>query len=118
MKILIDEDLPYAATRLLVEMGHDVQHVRDVGLSGEPDRVVFAKAQELDATLLTADLGFGNPHQYSPGTHSGMVIFRFPDFFRRDDILDLIRRFINDTDVDSLKGALVVVTPHSYRVRR
>jgi predicted nuclease of predicted toxin-antitoxin system len=118
MKILVGEDLPPAVAGFLAAMEYDAQHVRDLGLAGETDQVVYARAQDLGAMLLTADLGFGNVHLYPPGTHNGVIILRFPDFFRRNDILDLVRRFIQDTDLESFAGALVVVTPSSYRVRR
>ena len=118
MKILVDEDLPRAAAELLRRLGHEAEHVRDLGLRGEPDHVIFAAAQERQAILLSADVGFANLRRYPLGTHCGVVVLRFPDYFRREDILALLDRFIESVDPTSLCGALAIVTPRAYRIRR
>lgn len=116
MKILVDEDLPPALVLLLNSKGHSAEHVCGAGLRGRSDTEVFQAAQESGAMLFTADVAFGNPHQFrSP---SGVVVFRFPDWFRRSDILSLAERFLETADLQELAGATVVVTPGDYRVRR
>lgn len=116
MRLLVDEDLPPALADLLNEHGHLAEHVRDVGLQGRTDREVFDAAQERGAMLITADVAFGNPHQYS--AHHGVVVLRFPDQFRRSDILALVTRFLENADLRALSGATVVVSRGGYRVRR
>ena len=118
MKILVDEDLPTAIADLLREQGHKAEHVREVGLRGKADQAIFAAAQDRRAILLTADLDFANINRFPPGSHHGIVVLRFPDYFRREQILTLIRSFTTSADLDSLGGALVIVEPGAYRVRR
>jgi predicted nuclease of predicted toxin-antitoxin system len=117
MKFLVDEDLPHAVVGLLIEFGHEAIHVRDAGLRGQPDRQIFA-AQDRSAILLTSDVGFGNTLLFPPGTHRGIVVVRFPDHFRRDSILRLIRSFLAIADLSSVVGNLVIVEPGTYRIRR
>lgn len=116
MRILVDEDLPIALVRLLDSLGHDAEHVVEIGLRGSKDQEVYDAAQQRGAMLFTADLGFGNRLNYSSA--NGIVLLRFPDYFRRAEILSLVRRFLQDADLTLLVGALVVVSPGGYRVRR
>jgi len=118
MRILVDEDLPRAVASLLRERGHDAVHVLEVGLGGSLDEAIFAQARDRKALLISADLDFGNIQRYPLGSHNGVIVLRFPDHFRRGDILSLVSRLLDSTDLDSLAGALVVVGPGSYRIRR
>jgi len=118
MRFLVDEDLPAAIVGLLTERGHEAEHVRVAALGGKKDREVFDAAQSRGAALLTADVAFGNVRTYPPADHKGVVLLRFPDHFRRQQILDLVRAFLDATELSTLPGALVVVSPGSYRVRR
>jgi predicted nuclease of predicted toxin-antitoxin system len=118
MRFLVDEDLPTAVVGLLIERGHEAQNVRSIGLAGKNDREVFNAAQSRAAVLLTADVAFGNVRTYPPAHHGGVVLLRFPDHFRRQQILDLVQAFLDATEPSNITGALVVVSPGSYRVRR
>lgn len=117
MRFLIDEDLPAAVADLLRDLGHEAEHVRYLGLCGKPDRRVLAAAQEREAILMSADMGFASIQHYPLGKHSGIVVVRLPDFYRRKEILALIRAFISTVDAD-LYRALTIVTPGSVRIRR
>lgn len=66
--------------------------------------------------LVTADVAFGNPYLYRD--HHGVIVLRFPEYLRRQEILALASRFLEEADLDSLKGARVIVTAGGYRVRR
>jgi predicted nuclease of predicted toxin-antitoxin system len=118
MKFLVDEDLPVAVVEMLRTVGHEATHIRAIGLGGKPDRVIFAAAQDRQAVLMSADLGFGNIRAYPLGTHHGIAVLRFPDYFRRSDIVNLAHRFIQSSDLTTLQGALAIITPTSVRIRR
>ena len=54
LALLIDEDtLAKVLVKMLKEAGHDVLTVNEVGLSGEPDQVVFNYARKHQRILLT-----------------------------------------------------------------
>ncbi|MCX6374512.1 MAG: DUF5615 family PIN-like protein [Armatimonadetes bacterium] len=118
MKILVDEDLPRAVADLLIEQGHEAVHVIEAGLRGKPDDAILQACLESGAALVTADLDFADIRRYALGSHNGIMVLRFPDYFRRQQILDLVSRFLASADLDSLAGALVIVEPGAYRVRR
>lgn len=118
MRILVDEDLPRALAILLRDLGHRADHVSDLGLNGRPDSEIFSAAQTNGAALLTADVAFGDPRRYPRGSHGGIIILRFPDHFRREEILAMFRRFADRVDLNSLPGTLTVVEPGICRIRR
>lgn len=68
--------------------------------------------------IVSRDLGFADISQYPLGTHRGIIVFRLPPFFVRTQILKVVERFFSHIDLDSLAGALTIVEPGRYRIRR
>jgi len=65
MRFLLDNNLSPRLGTLLAEAGHDVVHVRDVGLAQAPDDAVLARAEGEDRILnslidVEADLDVGS----------------------------------------------------------
>jgi predicted nuclease of predicted toxin-antitoxin system len=63
---LTDEDVPRSTARVLREAGYDAVDVRDVGLRGKHDQIVFEYAQKEGRILITCDLGFANTLTFPP----------------------------------------------------
>ena len=55
MRFLLDENLSPKLVELLGRDGHDVVHVRDIGLASASDEVVIAAASADDRILISAD---------------------------------------------------------------
>lgn len=74
MKFLLDENFPTAAIAFLEGAGHCVFDFRGTGDEGIDDSVVFQKAQNLAAVLLTTDRDFFHtiPHLFD--NHFGVVV--------------------------------------------
>ena len=53
MKFLIDEMVSPTVARHLTDLGHDAQHVRDLGLAGRPDGEVLDRATAEDRVVVT-----------------------------------------------------------------
>lgn len=53
MKLLLDEMYSERVAELLAERGHDVAHVRAIGLGGAPDADVLDRASDDGRTLIT-----------------------------------------------------------------
>ena len=58
MKFVIDEQLPTSLARWLIEQGHEVHHIHDLGLRSASDRAVHRAARDLGAVIVTKDSDF------------------------------------------------------------
>ena len=74
MNFLLDENFPKAAASVLLDAGHCVFDVRGTIEEGMDDPSLFAKAQHLNAVLLTTDRDFFHtiPHLFD--SHAGVVV--------------------------------------------
>ena len=113
----VDEDMSNSIARVLREAGHDAIHIREAGLQGSPDLVVFQFAQTRNATIITEDVGFGDIRAYPLGSHAGIILLRMPEevpyYFRVDRIMDVL-----PDELDAgLIGCLLVVEPTTVRRR-
>jgi predicted nuclease of predicted toxin-antitoxin system len=115
---LIDEDMPRSLAALLRQAGHTVEDVRDVGLRGQSDAVVFAHAQATRATLITADKGLANMGLFPPGTHAGIIVSRIPDTLPTSVVNQEIVNALTHLAGETLTGLLVIIEPGRIRVRR
>ncbi len=59
MRVLVDQCLSPDFAAALAAAGHDVLHVRDLGMARAPDADVLELAQTQGRTLLSADTDFG-----------------------------------------------------------
>jgi predicted nuclease of predicted toxin-antitoxin system len=118
LKFVIDEDLPRSTATILKSKGYEVLDVRDCGLRGKSDDELFKFAQDEKAVILTGDLGFGNLLQFPIGSHSGIVIARFPNEVSTFELNNqIIKAFENLTEID-FKGNLIILEPGKIRIRR
>lgn len=60
MRFLVDAQLPPALARVLVEHGHEAEHVTDIGPGNASDRDLWNYALENDAVLVTKDEDYRN----------------------------------------------------------
>ena len=58
MRFLVDAQLPPALARCLAELGHTAEHVFDIGMQQASDRVIWKKALETGAVIVTKDEDF------------------------------------------------------------
>ena len=58
MKFLIDAQLPPALAGWLPDLGHEAEHVFDIGMVGAPDAEIAAHAEKSGAVLITKDEDF------------------------------------------------------------
>jgi predicted nuclease of predicted toxin-antitoxin system len=118
LDFLLDENVPFSAVATLHEQGYSAHHVRDFGLLGAPDETIFARAQEEGWIIVTRDLGFGNLLDYPLGTHAGIIVLRLPSTFTAGQIRNTLSTFISGVEPKMLRGALAIVEPNRYRIRR
>ena len=82
-KFLVDESLGAEVTRLLRKSGWNATDVFELGINGQPDENVFAKAKSQDRILLTHDRDFLNNHRFPPRLNPGIVVLPGGDGDRR-----------------------------------
>jgi predicted nuclease of predicted toxin-antitoxin system len=58
VKFLVDANLPPAFVRWLVSVGHEAHHVTDFGLERAGDRMIWQRARDIGACIVTKDEDF------------------------------------------------------------
>jgi predicted nuclease of predicted toxin-antitoxin system len=117
-EFVVDEDMPRSTAATLVEEGYSVKDIRDHGHRGSSDEEIFRFAQAEEAVLLTGDLGFGNILKFPLGRHFGIVVVRFPNEMRPQEINKGIVEALRDLQDIDLKGNLIILDPKKTRIRR
>jgi predicted nuclease of predicted toxin-antitoxin system len=117
IRFLIDEDLPRSTAKVLREAGFESLDVRDIGLRGAQDDVIYRRAQEENCIIITGDLGFANSLRYPLGSHPGILIARFPNEMSPDKINRILIDAIKGVQKD-LPGNLIIIEPDKIRIRR
>jgi arginase family enzyme len=82
-RLLLDENVTWELAAALRQRGHDVLHVRDLGLLGADDEVVFAAAIRVGRVVVTYDIDFMSiAHRMAErgDHHFGLVLTRRPSF--------------------------------------
>lgn len=113
MRIKLDENLLTSLVPMLSGLGHDVHHVVDEGLRGQPDPVVAAAAKRASRVLFT----FADVRKYPPGAHPGIVLLRsaIPG---APAISQLVLGLLASITESELLSAVTIVEQGRLRVRR
>ena len=115
---LIDEDLPRSLGPLIRQAGHVAEDVRDIGLRGRPDGEVFEGARARGLALLTGDVGFSNILDFPLGTHSGIVVVRFPNELPASKVNQGVLEALSSVPDEDVRGNLLIIEPGRIRLRR
>lgn len=115
MKIKLDENLPDALVELLENLGHEVHTVLSEGLKGRNDRVIWDLAQAESRFLITQDLDFSNIHQFTPGTHAGILLIRLHQPSRQS-LIATVENIFQTENVEQWSGCFVIATERKTRV--
>ena len=104
-------------TFALRDCGHDVDHLRELGLQRLPDEDIVARAARESRVVLTCDLDFGDLLATGALTIPSVIIFRLHDetpatVTRR--LLEVLSERAADLDA----GAIITVEDARYRIRR
>lgn len=89
MRFKVDENIGEPGMDLLRAAGHDAASVRDEGLGGERDEVVFDASRAERRALITLDHDFGNVLRFPPETAYGIVVL---ELLPRPSLASLHRR--------------------------
>jgi predicted nuclease of predicted toxin-antitoxin system len=105
--------------RRLADAGHSVTELRDHLPADSADPLVIAKAEELDAVLVSLNGDFADITAYPPARHLGIIalqIHNHPETV--GPIVELLLRYLAaHSDRRDLDGKLLIVEPHRIRIR-
>ena len=119
MRFLIDEDLPRSMESLFRNYGHEAFSIVQVGLRGASDSTVAAYSQTHRLCLVTCDMGFADIRNYPPSEYFGIVVLRLPANATTPVILNLLEKFLKQTEIISeVKEKLAVVELEKIRLRK
>ena len=117
MKIKLDENISRHLKPVVIQKGHECATAGEEGLLGKTDVEIGVAAKTEGRILFTLDLEFANLRKFPPGSHPGVVLFR-PQSTGPLAVNRFITQFLEDTDLSSLSGCLVIVDPMRIRIRR
>ena len=117
MRVKLDENLGRRIKHVFSEAGHDAQMVREEGLSGSPDEVIFARSQDEGRILVTLDHDFGNLLRFPYEESAGIVILEHPEPADHSMLMNLCRKVADTLHERPVSGHLWVAQPWRIRER-
>ena len=119
LRLFADQCVPGSIIQALREEGHEILRLKDSIPVDSPDRVVLAKAQELDAIRLSLNGDFADIVSYPPSEYKGIIALQIRN--RPEAIPQLVSRFINfvssHPDRQYFVGKLLLIEAHRIRIR-
>jgi predicted nuclease of predicted toxin-antitoxin system len=116
VKIKVDENIGRSGIDLLRHAGQDVMTVREQGLAGAADEVVFQACVAEARTLITLDRDFGQVPRFPPKQGAGIVVLELGGPASLRHLHDRLRDFLALAAVRSVSGELWIVEPGRVRV--
>lgn len=117
MRLLIDNALSPALAEQLRSAGHDAVHVRDYDLQAAADEEIFARAQQEQRVVVSADTDFGTLLATRQETSPSVILFRHGTERRPQRQGEILLANLEAVEADLASGALVIIEPARIRVR-
>ena len=117
MNFVADAGISPRTVEFLREQGHDVVHVRDIGMQRAKDSEILELARSQDRIVLTFDLDFGDLLALGLNDKPSTIIFRLDDE-TADSVNTNLLTVLAQTESELQEGALILVQEFRYRVRR
>jgi len=116
VRIKVDENIGRSGVELLRREGHDVRTVREQGLAGSADEVIFETCVAEGHTLITLDRDFGQVPRFPPKQTAGIVILELAGPASLSLLHNRLREFLALAATRSVAGELWIVEPGRVRV--
>lgn len=116
MNIKVDENIGRSGIEFLQQRGHDVTNVREQGLGGAADTLVFAVCVAEGRTLVTLDRDFGQVPRFPPERSAGIVVLDLGGPASLPGLRNRLRDFLELAATRPITGELWIVEPGRVRV--
>jgi predicted nuclease of predicted toxin-antitoxin system len=117
MRFLADAGVSPKTVEFLKQLGHEVAHVRTLGLQRAADAGVVARARTDSSVVLTFDLDFGDVLAVGVLDKPSVILFRLADE-RADSVNRRLATVLAERLAELEAGALILVEDSRYRVRK
>jgi len=117
VRFLIDNALSPALAEQLREAGHEAVHVRDYDLQAAADEEIFARAQQEDRVLVSADTDFGTLLATRRESSPSVILFRHGTQRRVEGQAETLLSNLEAIEADLVAGSVVVIEPARIRIR-
>ncbi len=118
LRFFVDHCVPNSVIQALRDAGHDVLVLKEHIPRDSHDAVVLAKAQELDAILVSLNGDFADIAAYPPSQYKGIISLQVRN--HPEVIAALMRRLTSylsgHTEMPSYEGQLFSVEAHRIRI--
>ena len=118
LKIFADECVNMDVVFALRQNNFDTLTVKEAGLTGSDDEIIFNFANENKRILLTYDRGFGDIFRFNISGSSGVVIV-LTSRMKKNEIVNIILSFMSTINKQSdLRGKLVIIGKNKIRITK
>jgi predicted nuclease of predicted toxin-antitoxin system len=118
VRLLLDQNLSPLLAEELVARGHDVVHVRSLGMRTASDLMIMDLACSEARVLVSADTDFGELLARTNAGSPSVLLLRRQDHRRAAQVAELLMLNLPMVAEDLETGAIVVLDDDRIRVRR
>ncbi|KKP91870.1 MAG: hypothetical protein UR98_C0038G0004 [Parcubacteria group bacterium GW2011_GWA1_36_12] len=115
--LLSDEYVPEIINRFLIASKVNIYRVKDLGLTSEPDDVIFKRATQLKLPIITLDIRFAGQIYRRQSYVNGLVLLRYKGKVTTS-LLSSLKKFLGENELNKIKNCIVVIDEHKYRIAR